>query len=163
TREAACWGKEGNSGGGRFLKKKRGKYGWRGGGEPHQRLGAPGQRGAAGAEETGKSRGLDAPTSRSASHRRAGDGRRPYERPSTARFCAERPRSSVLMPVRGVCVQRARGARCARSRGRPVSSPQSLCAAPGRYVMAYVVFFFQAEDGIRDWSVTGVQTCALPI
>src|SRR5262249_59525383 len=26
-----------------------------------------------------------------------------------------------------------------------------------------VVFFFQAEDGIRDWSVTGVQTCALPI
>src|SRR5262249_23629091 len=25
------------------------------------------------------------------------------------------------------------------------------------------VFLFQAEDGIRDWSVTGVQTCALPI
>src|SRR5437763_3975595 len=25
------------------------------------------------------------------------------------------------------------------------------------------VFFFQAEDGIRDTSVTGVQTCALPI
>src|SRR5258706_5630527 len=25
------------------------------------------------------------------------------------------------------------------------------------------IFFFQAEDGIRDWSVTGVQTCALPI
>src|ERR1019366_4477749 len=25
------------------------------------------------------------------------------------------------------------------------------------------VVFFQAEDGIRDWSVTGVQTCALPI
>src|SRR5260370_23101490 len=24
-------------------------------------------------------------------------------------------------------------------------------------------FFFQAEDGIRDSSVTGVQTCALPI
>src|SRR5262249_32099403 len=28
---------------------------------------------------------------------------------------------------------------------------------------ALFVFFFQAEDGIRDWSVTGVQTCALPI
>src|SRR5258706_1063537 len=27
----------------------------------------------------------------------------------------------------------------------------------------YLFFFFQAEDGIRDWSVTGVQTCALPI
>src|SRR5438093_192586 len=24
-------------------------------------------------------------------------------------------------------------------------------------------FYVQAEDGIRDWSVTGVQTCALPI
>ena len=24
------------------------------------------------------------------------------------------------------------------------------------------VFFFQAEDGIRDRDVTGVQTCALP-
>src|SRR5438046_10656273 len=29
--------------------------------------------------------------------------------------------------------------------------------------MHVVDFFFQAEDGIRDWSVTGVQTCALPI
>src|SRR3712207_1934824 len=28
---------------------------------------------------------------------------------------------------------------------------------------AFVFFFFQAEDGIRDIGVTGVQTCALPI
>src|SRR3712207_2645886 len=27
----------------------------------------------------------------------------------------------------------------------------------------YMIFFFQAEDGIRDIGVTGVQTCALPI
>src|SRR5207302_8266201 len=27
----------------------------------------------------------------------------------------------------------------------------------------YAFFFFQAEDGIRDFHVTGVQTCALPI
>src|SRR2546421_802320 len=27
----------------------------------------------------------------------------------------------------------------------------------------YFFFFFQAEDGIRDLIVTGVQTCALPI
>src|SRR5256885_4501417 len=27
----------------------------------------------------------------------------------------------------------------------------------------YYFFFFQAEDGIRDYKVTGVQTCALPI
>src|SRR5258706_8345658 len=30
-------------------------------------------------------------------------------------------------------------------------------------VSLLLFFFFQAEDGIRDWSVTGVQTCALPI
>src|SRR6266850_5342208 len=27
----------------------------------------------------------------------------------------------------------------------------------------FIVFFYQAEDGIRDYKVTGVQTCALPI
>src|SRR5689334_23830931 len=36
------------------------------------------------------------------------------------------------------------------------------------YIILYVFyifffFFFQAEDGIRDGTVTGVQTCALPI
>src|SRR5690625_7277646 len=30
-------------------------------------------------------------------------------------------------------------------------------------VVPLVLFFFQAEDGIRDGHVTGVQTCALPI
>src|SRR2546427_1092045 len=30
-------------------------------------------------------------------------------------------------------------------------------------IMHGVFFFFQAEDGIRDLTVTGVQTCALPI
>src|SRR5256884_5931435 len=29
--------------------------------------------------------------------------------------------------------------------------------------MRMCVFFFQAEDGIRDVAVTGVQTCALPL
>src|SRR3989338_5826887 len=29
--------------------------------------------------------------------------------------------------------------------------------------MCFTLFFFQAEDGIRDGTVTGVQTCALPI
>src|SRR5690606_38151868 len=31
------------------------------------------------------------------------------------------------------------------------------------YSLIGSVFFFQAEDGIRDFHVTGVQTCALPI
>src|SRR6266568_7156089 len=30
-------------------------------------------------------------------------------------------------------------------------------------IFCFVFFFFQAEDGIRDGTVTGVQTCALPI
>src|SRR5437773_5760422 len=31
------------------------------------------------------------------------------------------------------------------------------------FVVCFFFFFFQAEDGIRDRDVTGVQTCALPI
>src|SRR2546430_9000370 len=30
-------------------------------------------------------------------------------------------------------------------------------------MISFFFFFFQAEDGIRDLTVTGVQTCALPI
>src|SRR5438876_1289034 len=30
-------------------------------------------------------------------------------------------------------------------------------------IILFYIFFFQAEDGIRDGRVTGVQTCALPI
>src|SRR5207253_8654067 len=40
------------------------------------------------------------------------------------------------------------------------------CLSVSLSVFIYVVFFFfffQAEDGIRDGHVTGVQTCALPI
>src|SRR4030066_1849042 len=37
--------------------------------------------------------------------------------------------------------------------------PDGECPGEGDYLF----FFFQAEDGIRDSSVTGVQTCALPI
>src|SRR5689334_23503310 len=31
------------------------------------------------------------------------------------------------------------------------------------FLFFFFFFFFQAEDGIRDGTVTGVQTCALPI
>src|SRR5690606_4806185 len=34
---------------------------------------------------------------------------------------------------------------------------------PNIYYFHFFIFFFQAEDGIRDFHVTGVQTCALPI
>ena len=33
----------------------------------------------------------------------------------------------------------------------------------GDFFLLCLFFFFQAEDGIRDRLVTGVQTCALPI
>src|SRR5256886_12043651 len=42
--------------------------------------------------------------------------------------------------------------------GVTVTYPFSTQRSPMLYV-----FFFQAEDGIRDLTVTGVQTCALPI
>src|ERR1022692_1702643 len=37
----------------------------------------------------------------------------------------------------------------------------SQVRAPRVFLCSF--FFFQAEDGIRDYKVTGVQTCALPI
>src|SRR5438445_12430095 len=38
-----------------------------------------------------------------------------------------------------------------------------MVTAVSRLLLLHCVFFFQAEDGIRDIGVTGVQTCALPI
>src|SRR5256885_12818631 len=38
-----------------------------------------------------------------------------------------------------------------------------LCVEMYRMDWVLDFFFFQAEDGIRDYKVTGVQTCALPI
>src|SRR5258707_6390972 len=40
---------------------------------------------------------------------------------------------------------------------------QSILEDGRRMLLRALVFFFQAEDGIRDIGVTGVQTCALPI
>src|SRR5256885_7857189 len=46
---------------------------------------------------------------------------------------------------------------------RNASAPETQ-ATGSKYVdVACTSFFFQAEDGIRDYKVTGVQTCALPI
>src|SRR2546421_8138687 len=44
--------------------------------------------------------------------------------------------------------------------------PVGVCLSLLRYgfdSLLLLFFFFQAEDGIRDLIVTGVQTCALPI
>src|SRR5688500_19151402 len=58
-------------------------------------------------------------------------------------------------PVSGILfVKRSGGHKVALPRGCRSSIPSSS---------PLVFFFFQAEDGIRDYKVTGVQTCALPI
>ena len=49
-----------------------------------------------------------------------------------------------------------------REWGDNIGGRGEVCAG-GVLTFCYCFFFFQAEDGIRDWSVTGVQTCALPI
>src|SRR5256884_4966204 len=46
---------------------------------------------------------------------------------------------------------------------RLIISNSSLSIFTFTIYIIYSVFFFQAEDGIRDVAVTGVQTCALPI
>src|SRR5699024_11482713 len=51
----------------------------------------------------------------------------------------------------------ARVCRRLRARGRVDT------AACAQQCLDQYIFFFQAEDGIRDRNVTGVQTCALPI
>src|SRR2546430_324426 len=48
--------------------------------------------------------------------------------------------------------------RVARPPSRAIDPPLLLADEAGG-----IFFFFQAEDGIRDLTVTGVQTCALPI
>src|SRR2546429_4985770 len=56
--------------------------------------------------------------------------------------------------------------RSSRSNGSiSTTAPPSFCLSMASLcrTLLSVFFFFQAEDGIRDVAVTGVQTCALPI
>src|SRR5437763_11335804 len=52
--------------------------------------------------------------------------------------------------------------RCSESTSSALDTISMIVKWPRRIVVCNF-FFFQAEDGIRDTSVTGVQTCALPI
>src|SRR6266511_3845167 len=62
-------------------------------------------------------------------------------------------------PGAGRPADRAQPARRARS----PSGAERLLGMGIEPLVADLIFFFQAEDGIRDFHVTGVQTCALPI
>src|SRR5256886_5718542 len=53
--------------------------------------------------------------------------------------------------------------RRAVSRSCAISAPETASQAGRIDRLWSCIFFFQAEDGIRDLTVTGVQTCALPI
>src|SRR5256885_2852240 len=44
-----------------------------------------------------------------------------------------------------------------------IKSERQMLIRTGSLLCVLCIFFFQAEDGIRDYKVTGVQTCALPI
>src|SRR5256885_6201245 len=44
-----------------------------------------------------------------------------------------------------------------------LNAMSSITATAMSIMFRCAFFFFQAEDGIRDYKVTGVQTCALPI
>src|ERR1022692_2695879 len=58
--------------------------------------------------------------------------------------------------------RRERCARCVRD-GDACRSRSLAAVVCDLYVFLILFFFFQAEDGIRDYKVTRVQTCALPI
>src|SRR2546429_441847 len=64
-------------------------------------------------------------------------------------------RDSVLMVAYMCLAVRWRDAKCVRRRSMGMAAIRATCRIG--------FFFFQAEDGIRDVAVTGVQTCALPI
>src|SRR2546430_7517325 len=67
----------------------------------------------------------------------------------------------VKKPTRGVLNTRSAPARNeGRAKMRVVVSEAEGCRT---VTICHCCFFFQAEDGIRDLTVTGVQTCALPI
>src|SRR5256885_8398447 len=59
--------------------------------------------------------------------------------------------SAAITFLRVTCCPTATGRSPAARQPEPLRRSGRLC------------FFFQAEDGIRDYKVTGVQTCALPI
>src|SRR2546430_2552610 len=82
-------------------------------------------------------------------------------RRSMRRGCrAKRVRLSIRARRAAVTVERADDAGLSRD-AAVVGEKQRQVAQ--RSLIASFFFFFQAEDGIRDLTVTGVQTCALPI
>src|SRR2546422_2101223 len=67
-----------------------------------------------------------------------------------------------MLPVSGTwSASDSRKSKWSDARGRILSLWRELSTVTQR--VSPLIFFFQAEDGIRDVAMTGVQTCALPI
>src|SRR5436309_2484707 len=80
------------------------------------------------------------------------------------------PGQNECSRIRAVYADHQRGGAGDRSEERRVGkewrwrwSPATQHTQSGDGCEEVATFFFQAEDGIRDFHVTGVQTCALPI
>src|SRR5256885_7348196 len=80
----------------------------------------------------------------------------PSPRPYATGVTAFQPRFQAEAPM----LSRSRAMAGANMRPAHTSYPSALGWNPSGENSS---FFFQAEDGIRDYKVTGVQTCALPI
>src|SRR5256886_6020607 len=80
----------------------------------------------------------------------------------TRRGTIEKPIAAVAACARNLRRESRRSEKV-RDRIRFLTVPPRLQLADAGSSWLLFVFFFQAEDGIRDLTVTGVQTCALPI
>src|SRR5256885_5483485 len=81
---------------------------------------------------------------------------------------AERKTSDEIEAGKSCCSRRCGGATCEDKSAQIYArfDKNDWRIQPAEFYRVHdaeVNFFFQAEDGIRDYKVTGVQTCALPI
>src|SRR5690606_6094442 len=84
---------------------------------------------------------------------------------SLKKWCGERDYMLFLVGINsGLRVGDLLKIKVSEIQGRQVVSLREGKTGKRRTIhLGNIYFFFQAEDGIRDFHVTGVQTCALPI
>src|SRR2546430_327036 len=85
--------------------------------------------------------------------------RRKRSSPSVFEMAAPESRTSIIL-IKLIMVSLGTVRHPASCKIVVIDIPLTL---KGRLRVFIGIFFFQAEDGIRDLTVTGVQTCALPI
>src|SRR5256884_444583 len=83
---------------------------------------------------------------------------------TVTQFCRKLAAESALKDIRDEYnYPKKKGIKDECSRLLEASTMKSRRGFAIQRLMNAMLFFFQAEDGIRDVAVTGVQTCALPI